>query len=299
MSDGADSASGSARQREQVLNELYGSEDISARILAALGAAGLSIDALTREDLSPFDEFHAGGLQATREMAAFAGLSSGAQVLDLGSGLGGPARTLADEYDCDVTGVDITDAFCRAATLLTRLVGLGDRVRFQQGDAEALPFDDAAFDVVWSQYMLVNVEHEARMFEEVLRVLRPGGRFVLETLFTGPTSGRGSGPGRHYPVFWAADAGSDWITDARDTRRDLECAGFVEEAFEDRTAAVCAMARARLAAADVRADPSALWLGVVVPDDALAKMRNSLRNNEEGRTVVARGRYVKPTRGSL
>ena len=136
----------------------YAPEDISARIVEKLRSAGKDLDALTRDDVAPFDEFHGGGRESTRELGKFAGLERGMEVLDVGSGVGGPARTLTAEFGCRVTGIDLTEEFCRAAEMLTELVGMAGQVQFRQGDAVHMPFDEASFDVVWSQNSLMNIE---------------------------------------------------------------------------------------------------------------------------------------------
>ena len=113
------------------INQLYGQAELSAKILTALREAGKDLDALTRDDLASFDEQHDGGREATRELARLTGLREGMHVLDVGSGLGGPARTLAAEFGCQVTGLDLTEEFCRAAIMLTARVGLQERITFQ------------------------------------------------------------------------------------------------------------------------------------------------------------------------
>src|SRR5919197_4490873 len=115
------------------INQLYGQAGLSAKILTALHEAGKDLDALTRDDLASFDEQHDGGREGTRELARLAGLRAGMHVLDVGSGLGGPARTLAAEFGCRVTGRDLTEEFCRAAVMLTARVGLQDRIAFRHG----------------------------------------------------------------------------------------------------------------------------------------------------------------------
>jgi ubiquinone/menaquinone biosynthesis C-methylase UbiE len=123
----------------ETINKHYGQSVLSVKILTALREAGKDIDALTREDLSSFDEYHGGGLAATRELAQIAELHEGLQVLDVGSGIGGPARTLAAEFGCRVTGLDLTEEFCRTAVVLTNLLHLSDLVTFRQGNALDMP----------------------------------------------------------------------------------------------------------------------------------------------------------------
>src|SRR5581483_1421427 len=118
--------------------------DLGDTILASLRAAGLDPDALHVEDLAPLDQFHSGGAEATRALLRRAGLQRGMRVLDVGGGLGGPARLLAHEAGCTVTVLDLSAEFCRVGEMLTARVGLADRVAFRCGSALALPFADGA-----------------------------------------------------------------------------------------------------------------------------------------------------------
>ena len=136
---------------QQSIDDHYGQYDLCNKILEALKTAGKDIDALTKEDLHSFDQFHSGGLTGTKELASLAGISAGMKVLDVGSGIGGPARILGGDYGCDVTGIDLTQEFCLAAEMLTARVGLDEKVRFHCGSALDMPFEDGSFDLVWMQ----------------------------------------------------------------------------------------------------------------------------------------------------
>ncbi len=124
------------------INKQYGQEELNDIILDAFVNEGIDVDALTLDDLSRFDQLHSGGRDATRVLANLAGLKPGMKVLDIGSGMGGPARTLAADFGCKVTGLDITDAFVMAAQMLTERVGLSDRVSFRVGNALDLDYED-------------------------------------------------------------------------------------------------------------------------------------------------------------
>ena len=129
------------------LNRHYAPQDVSARILGSIRAAGLDPDRLSRDEASMFDEFHGGGRESTRALARDIALAPGTRVLDVGCGIGGPARTLAAEFGCAVTGVDLTADFIHAARMLSLRVGMGETINFIEGSALALPLADAAFDL--------------------------------------------------------------------------------------------------------------------------------------------------------
>src|SRR4029077_10061380 len=118
----------------------------------------LGITAATRKDISGVDEFHIRGAAVSKELTEDAGFNTNSKVLDIGCGLGGPCRMIADEYGCDVTGIDITEEFIETARRLTALVKLDDKVNFLKADALQLPFDDESFDITWTQHVQMNIE---------------------------------------------------------------------------------------------------------------------------------------------
>src|SRR5687767_8938331 len=141
-----------------------GGGGLLAKLLAGLEGAGKRVDSLSREDLAPFEEFHTRGREGTREVARLAGFSDGMRVLDVGCGIGGPARTLAAEFGCTVVGVDLVEEFVEAARELTARVGLADRVEFVQGDALELPFGEGEFDGAMLEHVTMNIQDKGRLF---------------------------------------------------------------------------------------------------------------------------------------
>jgi ubiquinone/menaquinone biosynthesis C-methylase UbiE len=159
-------------------------DDLVAVVLDALTRSGKDLANLTVEDLAASDQFHGGGRPATLRLAELARLHEPAprprRVLDVGGGLGGPARTLAAQFGCEVTSVDITPSYIEAAQALTDLVGLGDRVTHHVGDALDLPFDDEHFDVVWTQNSGMNIADKDTLYAGFHRVLRSGGTLAFQ-----------------------------------------------------------------------------------------------------------------------
>ena len=170
-------------------------EALLARIAAAVDAMEPPLDA---RRLAPLDQFHMGGLAATIAFAGRVGVAAGSVVLDAGSGLGGPARYLAEMFGCRVDGVDLSPDYVAIARLLTDRAGLADRVAFREGDLAALPFNDARFDLVWTQHVAMNIADRAGLYRELRRVLKPGGRLA----FYDPLAADGH-PDVTYPVPWA------------------------------------------------------------------------------------------------
>ena len=145
------------------------------QILGALEKRGIPLHQVTEEHLQEHDQDHYGGLEAVDALARAAGIAAHHQVLDVCSGMGGPARYLAHRHGCRVTGIDLTESRHAAAQRLTRLAKLEGRVRFELGDAQAMPFAAASFDVVIGQEAWVHVPDKARLIAECARVVKPGG----------------------------------------------------------------------------------------------------------------------------
>jgi sarcosine/dimethylglycine N-methyltransferase len=199
-----------------------------AGIEAALRAAGLDLGHLQPADLRMLEDFHTLGRLATSQLAELAHVGQRDRVLDAGSGIGGTARFLAHTYGCTVTAVDFTEEFCETARWLNRLVGLDDAITVRQGDVTDLPFGDAAFDVVMSQHVQMNVADKARLYGEARRVLGTGGRLALWDVT--------AGEGRYgYPLPWANRPGLSHLVSPGELRSTIEAAGFAIVDWNDLT----------------------------------------------------------------
>lgn len=188
----------------------------------ALSAAGVDRTTLRPEDLAAVDEFHIRGRTATLEIVEALRLTAASVVLDLGSGLGGPARTLAEVTGCSVTGVDLTPEFCEVATALSQWTGLSERTRFVVGDATATGLPDAAVDAAFTVHVAMNIADKPALYAEAFRVLRPGGRFVAYDVL------QGEGGDVRYPVPWAQDPSTSFLATPDDMLAMLTAAGFTD-----------------------------------------------------------------------
>ena len=226
------------------------------------------------EGLAPLDQFHSGGIEATRDLAELAKISAGEAVLDVGSGVGGPARLLAAERMARVTGIDLTADYVELARALSAKTKIA--AEFRQANALKLPFADAGFDVVWTQHAAMNIADRPRLYGEIRRVLKPGGRLALHDIFTGPKPGP-----LHLPVPWADTEAESFLVTPEALRRLLADLGFTELAWEDRTAITIA----GFEATQARRRLIHLLLGEGFPE----MMANMRRNYAEGRIAAAMG----------
>jgi MPBQ/MSBQ methyltransferase len=222
---------GGAMDSDDVVRGHYRRDDLEAVVLDALRRAGADVENLRVEDLGGLDQLHAGFVPATVHLLDALEPQADTTLLDVGSGVGGPARVAASRYGCTVTGIDLSPDFVALARRLTARVGLADRVTFDVGSATAMPYGDATFDRAMLDHVGMNLADKAAVFAEVRRVLRPGGVFaVYEQMRVGDGA-------LTYPLPWADDERSSFVEPRARYAELLREAGFTVERDEDRTAA--------------------------------------------------------------
>ena len=256
------------------VREHYSATDLTDRIKSALATTVPEDEKLTVAQLAPLDQFHTRGILATTELADAAELASSTHVLDLGCGIGGPARYLAATFGCKVIGVDLSPGFIDAATYLTERCELSDRVNFQIGDALHLPFENAAFDTVFLQHVAMNIDNRGALYAEVNRILTPKGRFVVHDLVLRDGY-------VVYPTPWARDASTSFLFSELDTRSALEQAGFKAVLWRDDTRSTIDWFKASMA--NPPREPN---LGAVMGPDFPVIIENLARNLRENRLGV-------------
>ena len=255
----------------------YGAANLAGAILSAAAAAGVTD--ITPATLAPVDEFHTGGVTATRQLAELAALKPGERVVDLGSGIGGASRVLAAEFGCDVTGVDLTPDFVDCARVLTERCGLSSTCRFELGDATSLPFEAGAFDVAWTQHVVMNIRNRQGFANEAFRVLKPGGRFAFFDILLSDNPRP-----LDFPLPWARTPDISFVHTSAETREFFTNAGFEETAW----------AEVPLPQAPPPANIGGFGLGIIMGDDFETRVRNVMRCIQDGRLIIVRGLFGKP-----
>lgn len=216
---------------EDLVRAHYSGQGLEAAVLDALRGAGVDVDRLRLEDMAGLDQLHAGFGPATEHLLDALQLSPGVALLDVGCGVGGPARTAAVRHGCRVTGIDLSPDFVALARSLSERMGLGGQVTFDVGSATALPYGDGSFSRAMLNHVGMNLPDKGSVFAEVRRVLEPGGLFaVYEQMRIGTGE-------LTFPLPWADDESSSFVETRERYRELLGAAGFVVDHEEDRTAA--------------------------------------------------------------
>jgi ubiquinone/menaquinone biosynthesis C-methylase UbiE len=260
----------------QVARHYTENAGLADAISEKLRSIGKDVTRLTTADLVVVDEFHIRGRKATLELGEKMKLDASSHVLDIGSGLGGPARTLAETYGCRVTGIDLTQPFCEAATAMSSWVGLGDRVAFRQADATSLPFKNGTFDAAMTIQVAMNIGAKDKMYLEAHRVLKSGGIFAVYDVLQGEVGEV------LYQVPWARDPSISHLATPGQMKSLLTGAGFklldVQDSTEESQSFFERMTE-QMAKTGV---PPVIWQ-LFLGDDFPAMARNQVRNVTERR----------------
>lgn len=263
----------------------YKQDELYHRITGAMSASGMNIDSLTREDFSLVDEFHIMGNLGTSVLAEAIKFNSGMKVLDLGCGIGGASRFIADKYDCEVTGIDITPEYIETAQLISEKVGIKN-VSFEQASATDLPFEENAFDVVWTQHVQMNIEDKRVFVSEAARVLKPEGKLAYFDILSK------NGQGLYFPVPWAQDNSISFLCSSAEWNELLSAAGLREETKENITTEAIEWFKNFFETVKTHGAP-VVGLNLLMGKDAPIKLQNIFKNLVEEKCEVEMGVFVK------
>jgi sarcosine/dimethylglycine N-methyltransferase len=242
-------------------------------VLDALRASGRDAERIEIDDLAGIDEFHALGRPATMALAELAGVGAGVEVIDVGAGLGGPARFMAARLGARVTAVEPTARFRDACAELNRRTGLAETIQTVEGTATRLPVADGSMEVAWMQAVAVSVADKRAMANELRRVLRPGGRLAFFDSFA---RGRDD---LHYPLPWADGPEASFVVSADELRSVFEAAGFELVVWNEQEGALAEIGQRNFTPT---VDPARVGLDRLMPDFE-QRMGNVGRNIVEGR----------------
>lgn len=265
-----------------MIEKHYTQGNIYQQIILRLQQSGIDTTNLSRKDIAAVDEFHIGGQEMTRELAHRARLQPGMRILDIGCGLGGPCRLMADEFGCIATGIDITAEYIDTATKLSQLTGLEQGTNFVQGSATDLPFADQSFHIAWTQHVQMNVAGKKKFYAEAARVLVPGGRFVYYDVLSIDHQPI------YFPVPWAGDASINYLITGEELKEFLIRVGLQPINTTDETERCIASLQKNIDRISKHGLPS-LGAHLTMGDNAVEKLQNLLRNLLEKKIVVESG----------
>jgi ubiquinone/menaquinone biosynthesis C-methylase UbiE len=255
----------------------YGSGgDLAEKIAQGLQDSGKNLDELKTVDLSAIDEFHFRGRKATLQLAEKMKLNENARVLDIGSGLGGPARTLAEEYGCHVIGIDLTKTFCDVAGIMSNWVKLSEQTEFLQEDATNLPFGNNQFDAAMTIHVAMNIAAKDKMYEQARRVMKPGGIFALYDIL------QGEGGEALFPAPWARESSISHLVTPDEMKKLLSDAGFRILDIHDSTDESLDWIETRTSAM-TQEKSDFVTIGILFGDDFPNMIRNQTRGLKERR----------------
>lgn len=259
---------------ENIVKEHYSTAELGERILSGLTATGVDIDHLSIDDLAVVDELHIGGRIATEHALDKLTVSESDHVLDVGCGIGGPARTLVSRSRCTLTGIDLTPGYINVARTLTRLTGLEDRARFEVASALSMPFADETFDAAITFHVAMNIHDRAALYGEIARVLKGGASLCIYDVM------KKNDEAITFPLPWAETEVSSHLETSQNMETYLDNAGFDVREIEDRSTFADDYFKQRLAA--VGDTPSPLGPHLVMGATAREKFENTYNNLKHG-----------------
>ncbi|GGG30750.1 SAM-dependent methyltransferase [Dokdonia pacifica] len=269
----------------QNIEDHYLKEDLYEEIVHRLKAQNIDLNNVKRADIAGVDEFHVRGATVSRELANSININ-GLKVLDVGCGLGGPCRMLADEYNCQTTGIDLSNEYIRTANKLSELVNLKNKTTFIQGNATELPFEDNHFDVVWTQHVQMNIPNKKKFYSEINRVLKTGGHFLFYDILK-----KGNGE-VNYPMPWASDSNLSFLFKSEEMNDFLEEFGLTKKQSTNHTQAGIDFFDV-LVAKLKELGPPKMGLNVLMGETTKPKLMNLLTHLRSGDLELKSGVYRK------
>ena len=261
---------------DKAVSEHYTHGDLLTSIQAALAKLGKTVDSVTVEDLAPVDEFHIGGRQATEHFLSQLNFSEQDHILDVGCGLGGASRFVANKYNNQVSGIDLTKEYIETGKALCTWVGLDKQVTLHQGSALAMPFQDEIFDGGFIIHTGMNIDNKTQLFTEVYRVLRPGTSFGVYDIMR---IGNGE---LTYPLPWATVPSISNLATLDQYKQALSDAGFAVSTENNRRDFALGIYK-QYAKTTAIGGPPLLGTHILMGESSAVKSKNLLENITAGR----------------
>ena len=269
----------------QNIEDHYLKEGLYEDIVHRLKEQNIDLNNVKRSDIAGVDEFHVRGATVSRELASSINIK-GLKVLDVGCGLGGPCRMLADEYNCQTTGIDLSNEYIRTANKLSELVNLNNKTTFIQGNATELPFEDNHFDVVWTQHVQMNVPNKKKFYSEINRVLKSGGYFLFYDILK-----KGNGK-VNYPMPWASNSNLSFLFKSEEMNGFLEEFGLTKKQSTNQTQAGIDFFDVLVTKLKELGSPK-MGLNVLMGETTKPKLMNLLSHLKSGELELKSGVYKK------
>ena len=270
----------------QKIEKHYFRQGLLESILIQLEAQGDDNSNIKRSALSKVDEFHVRGAEVSKELADAHNIR-GAYLLDVGSGLGGPCRMLADEYDCQCIGIDLSSEFVRTATALSKLLALDHQTTFIQGAATNLPFQKETFDVVWTQHVQMNIPDKTTLYSEIERVLKPGGFFLYYDIFVD------GGDEVKYPMPWADQANQSFLFGTKEMHEIMAGLGMRKMTETNQTQAGVEFFARQFDKIIKTTGPPEFGLNLLMGDMTQTKLKNLFKHLKNGVLLLQSGSFEK------
>ncbi len=272
-------------ERNTLIENQYDLLGLFEDIVKRLKEQGVDLNHITRSDISGVDEFHLRGAEVSKELVTEFDLKN-LNVLDVGCGLGGPCRMLADEFNCNVFGIDMSHEFIRTAQKLSEIIQINGKTEFVQGDALNLPYEDNSFDVVWTQHVQMNIEDKETFYSEINRVLNNNGTLIYYDIF------KNVNDDIYYPVPWANDESISFLGTIENMETILKNLGFSKAQTTNQTDKAVEFLHNMFDKIKTNGPPK-IGLNVLLGNSTKEKLGNVLIGLEEKKIELQSGIYKK------